>query len=487
MALWETLVVNLYFLILAMLAVYGLHRYLILILYHRHYKRAVHLPAPAFVPEHAPSVTVQLPLFNERYVAERVIRAAAQIDYPRARLRIQVLDDSTDDTRAIASATVAALRAEGVRAEYLHREQRTGYKAGALSAGLDATPDDLVAIFDADFVPPRDFLEKTVPHFQDAGVGMVQTRWGYLNRDYSLLTRVQALLLDGHFVLEHTARHRSGRYFNFNGTGGVFRRAAIVDAGGWQGDTLTEDLDLSYRTQLRGWKFVFLPDVECPSELPVDIFGLKNQQHRWTKGSIQVGRKLLPRVWRSDALLKVKLEATFHLTANLSYLLLVAVSVLMPFAVVTRARSLTGGAFVVEAAVFGMTTASILLFYAIAQRELNRDWKWRMRDVPFILALGVGMCINNAWAVTEALAGRRTPFVRTAKYRIETLRDRWKSKLYRSTRTPSFYIELVLAAYLTTGFVAIAMLGEWAALPYLGLFVTGFLYVLGLSVLHAKR
>jgi cellulose synthase/poly-beta-1,6-N-acetylglucosamine synthase-like glycosyltransferase len=487
MALWETLVVNLYFVILAMLAVYGLHRYLILILYHRHYKRAVHPPAPVFVREHAPSVTVQLPLFNERYVAERVIRAAAQIDYPRARLRIQVLDDSTDDTRAIASATVAELCAGGVRAEYLHREQRTGYKAGALSAGLDATPDELVAIFDADFVPPRDFLEKTVPYFQDANVGMVQTRWGYLNRDYSLLTRVQALLLDGHFVLEHTARHRSGRYFNFNGTGGVFRRDAIVDAGGWQGDTLTEDLDLSYRTQLRGWKFVFLPDVECPSELPVDIFGLKNQQHRWTKGSIQVGRKLLPRVWRSDASLKVKLEATFHLTANLSYLLLVAVSVLMPFAVVTRARSLTGGAFVVEAAVFGMTTASILLFYTIAQRELNRDWKWRMRDVPFILALGVGMCINNAWAVTEALTGRRTPFVRTAKYRIETLRDRWKSKLYRSTRTPSFYIELLLAAYLTTAFVAIAVLGEWAALPYLGLFVTGFLYVLGLSVLHAKR
>jgi len=487
MALWETLVVNLYFLILAMLAVYGLHRYLILILYHRYYKRAVHRPAPEFVRERAPSVTVQLPLFNECYVAERVIRAAARIDYPRSRLRIQVLDDSTDDTRHIASATVAELRAGGVRAEYLHREQRTGYKAGALAAGLDATPDDLVAIFDADFVPPRDFLEKTVPHFQDPSVGMVQTRWGYLNRDYSLLTRVQALLLDGHFVLEHTARHCSGRYFNFNGTGGVFRREAIVDAGGWQGDTLTEDLDLSYRTQLRGWKFVYLPDVECPSELPVDIFGLKNQQHRWTKGSIQVGRKLLPRVWRSDASLKVKLEATFHLTANLSYLLLVAVSVLMPFAVVTRARSLSGGAFVVEAAVFGMTTASILLFYAVAQRELNRDWKWRMRDVPFILALGVGMCINNAWAVTEALAGRRTPFVRTAKYRIETLRDHWKGKLYRSTRTPSFYIELVLAAYLTTSFVATAMLGEWAALPYLGLFVTGFLYVLGLSVLHAKR
>lgn len=484
---WEAFVVRFYYLILAMLAVYGLHRYLILILYYRHYKRATRRRAPAFVRDRAPSVTVQLPLYNELYVARRAIEAAARLDYPPSRLRIQVLDDSTDDTRRDASTAVAELRARGVRAEYLHREQRTGFKAGALAAGLDATPDDLVAIFDADFVPPRDFLVKTVAHFQDPAVGMVQTRWGYLNRDYSLLTRVQALLLDGHFMLEHTARSFSGRYFNFNGTGGVFRREAIVDAGGWQGDTLTEDLDLSYRTQLRGWKFVFLPDVECPSELPVDIFGLKNQQHRWTKGSIQVGRKVLPRVWRSDASLAIKLEATFHLTANLSYLLLVALSVLMPFAVVARARSLVHGSFAVEAVVFGMTTASILTFYAVAQRELHQDWKLRLRDVPFILAVGVGMCINNAWAVIEALVGYDTPFIRTAKYRIETLRDRWKGKLYRSRRTPVFYVELALAAYTTVGFVAVAMLGEWAALPYMGLFVVGFLYVFGLSLAHAKR
>jgi cellulose synthase/poly-beta-1,6-N-acetylglucosamine synthase-like glycosyltransferase len=484
---WETVVVHLYFVILAMLAVYGLHRYLILILYHRHYKRGAARATPPFEPDRAPSVTVQLPLFNELYVARRVIEAAGRLVYPRARLRIQVLDDSTDDTRRVAAEAVAALCARGVRAEVLRRVERTGFKAGALAAGLDATGDDLVAIFDADFVPPPDFLVKTVPYFQDAKVGMVQTRWGYLNRDYSLLTRVQALLLDGHFMLEHTARNFSGRYFNFNGTGGVFRRRAIMDAGGWQGDTLTEDLDLSYRTQLRGWKFVFLPDVECPSELPVDIFGLKNQQHRWTKGSIQVGRKLLPRVWRSDASLSVKLEATFHLTANLSYLLMVALSLLMPFAVVTRARSISGGPFLAEALIFGMTTVSILGFYAVAQRELGRRWKWRVRDLPFILALGVGMCINNAWAVAEALAGRETPFVRTAKYRIESLRDRWKGKLYRSARTPSFLIELVLAVYTTAGFVALAALGEWEALPYMGLFVAGFLYVSGLSVLHAKR
>lgn len=482
---WESIVVVAYVTLLGVLSIYGLHRYWLLYLYLRHYKRGPRRVPPAL--EGYLSVTIQLPLYNERYVARRVIEAAARLRYPRHLLRIQVLDDSVDDTREIAFETVNALRAGGTKAEYLHRRDRFGFKAGALQAGLDATPDDLVAIFDADFVPPADFLEKTVPYFHDPGVGMVQTRWGYLNRDYSLLTRLQALLLDGHFMLEHTARNYSGRYFNFNGTGGVFRSAAIRDAGGWQGDTLTEDLDLSYRTQMRGWKFVFLPDVECPSELPVDIFGFKNQQYRWTKGSIQVGRKLLPRIWRSEAPLKVKCEATFHLSANLGYLLLVCLSLLMPFAVAARARVVLERGVAIEAIAFGVSTASVLLFYAVAQRELSRDWKPRLRDLPLILAMGVGMCVNNAWAVAEALVGHETPFVRTAKYRIELWSDRWKGKLYRSVRRASFYVELGLATYMGTAFVAMAWLGEWTALPYVGLFVVGYAYVFGLSVVHGRR
>jgi len=483
---WQSLVVDVYFAVLAVLSVYGLHRYAILYLYHRHYKWKQR-PRPVVFAGAYPSVTVQLPLYNEMYVAQRVIEAAAAMRYPRELLRIQVLDDSTDDTTRIAQEAAQSLRARGFNVDFRHRHARDGFKAGALKEGLEATNDELVAIFDADFVPPVDFFEKTIAHFQDPQVGMVQTRWGYLNREYSLLTRVQALLLDGHFMLEHTARNFSGRYFNFNGTGGLFRRAAILDAGGWEGDTLTEDLDLSYRTQLRGWRFVFLPGVEVPSELPVDIFGFKNQQHRWAKGSIQVGRKLLPRIWKSRVPLKIKLEATFHLSANLSYPLLVLLSLMMPFAVVARAQALAHGAFAIEAVVFGLTTASICLFYIVAQRELHRDWKLRVRDIPFILAIGVGMCINNAWAVVEALVGYDTPFVRTAKYRIETLRDRWKGKLYRSARKPSFFVELVLAAYMIAGFGAIAWIGEWAALPYMGLFVAGYLYIFGLSVLHARR
>jgi cellulose synthase/poly-beta-1,6-N-acetylglucosamine synthase-like glycosyltransferase len=476
-----------YFGILLVLSIYGIHRYFILYLYFRHYKFARRPAPPVMDPADYPAVTVQLPLYNEYYVARRVIEAAAAIRYPKHLLRIQVLDDSVDDTRIVAREAADDLVALGFNVEYRHREDREGFKAGALKEGLDETPDELVAVFDADFIPPPDFLEKTVPHFSDPGVGMVQTRWGYLNRDYSLLTRVQALLLDGHFILEHTARHLSGRFFNFNGTGGLFRRRAILDSGGWQGDTLTEDLDLSYRAQLCGWKFVFVPDVVCPSELPVDIFGFKTQQHRWTKGSIQVGRKLLGRIWRSKVPLRVKLEATFHLSANLSYLLLVLLSVLMPLSVVLRSHALARGSLFWEMAIFSLTTLSIFLFYLTAQRELYRDWRWRIKDVPLILALGIGMCINNAWAVTEALLGRKTPFVRTAKYRIENLKDRWKGKIYRSMRKPTFVAEFILSLYMCAALGVLIITRNWAALPYVMLFVAGYLYVFGLSIIHAKR
>ncbi|HEU4928528.1 MAG TPA: glycosyltransferase [Candidatus Krumholzibacteria bacterium] len=474
-----------YVALLAVLSIYGLHRYALLFLYLRHYRRRARTQPP--VLSRLPSVTIQLPLYNERYVAGRIIPAAARVRYPRELLRVQVLDDSTDDTGVIARRVVEEVRANGVRVEYHHRDHRDGFKAGALAAGLEATPDELVAIFDADFVPPADFLEKTVPHFADASVGMVQTRWTYLNRDYSLLTRLQALVLDGHFMLEHAARSASGRYFNFNGTAGIFRAAAIRDAGGWHGDTLTEDLDLSYRTQMRGWKFVYLPEVECPSELPVDIHGLKNQQYRWTKGSIQVARKLLPRIWRARAPLSVKVEATFHLSANLSHLVLVALSLVMPFAVARRARAVTDGGFVIEALAFGVTTASVLIFYAVAQRELSRGWKLRLRDLPAILALGIGMCVNNAWAVAEALAGIETPFVRTAKYRIESWRDRWKGKLYRSVQRRFLLAEFLLCLYTGIAFAMVAWLNAWTALPYLGLFLAGHAYVFGLSLIHGRR
>jgi cellulose synthase/poly-beta-1,6-N-acetylglucosamine synthase-like glycosyltransferase len=473
--------------VLTLLSIYGLHRYVILYLYYRYYKRRPRPELPQLKPEDYPTVTVQLPIFNEYYVAERIIDSTARVDYPKDLLTIQVLDDSTDETQEIAKRAAAKLSAEGFHVQYLDRDDREGFKAGALKAGLEKCDDELVAVFDADFIPPADFLQRTVPHFQNDRVGMVQARWGYLNRDYSLLTRVQSILLDGHFVLEHTARNFSGRFFNFNGTGGVFRRQAIVDAGGWDGATLTEDLDLSYRAQMAGWKFVYVPDLVCESELPVDIYGFKTQQHRWTKGSIQVGKKLVLPIWKSALPLKVKLEATFHLTANLCYLLIVLLSGLLPLSLVLRHHLAFNGIEPWEILVFIFTTFSVFVFYLVSQREAYPDWKWRLKDIPFILALGIGMCINNAWAVAEALLSRDTPFVRTAKYRIESLKDSWRGKIYRSVNTRSLMLEIVFSLYMVASLFLLIVLKNWGALPYLLLFVSGYLYILGLSLLHSRR
>jgi len=290
----ETLILVLYFFVLSILAIYGWHRYYLVYLYTKHKDQAP--VAPCELPN-LPRVTVQLPIFNEMYVADRLIDAVCELDYPSDLLEIQVLDDSTDETTSIAALAVRRHAARGADIRYLHRVDRTGYKAGALEAGLAEATGEFIAIFDADFIPPKDFLKRTLPYFgTDSRIGMVQARWGHINQDYSLLTKIQSILLDAHFVLEHGARNRSGCFFNFNGTAGVWRREAIGSAGGWQHDTLTEDLDLSYRAQLAGWRFVFLPDVVSPAEVPVEMNSFKSQQHRWAKGSIQTCMKLLPRI-----------------------------------------------------------------------------------------------------------------------------------------------------------------------------------------------
>ena len=305
-----------YFAILAVLSVYGLHRYEVIRTYFKHRKRALVEPPARF--EQLPPITIQLPLYNERYVVERLIDEVTKVEYPKELLQIQVLDDSTDDTHPFAQALVERYRALGFPIEYHHRANRHGFKAGALQAGLETATGELVAIFDADFIPPTDFLTRTVHFFADPKVGMVQTRWSYLNRDYNFLTEIEAMLLDGHFILEHGARSTSGLFFNFNGTAGILRKKAIEDAGGWQHDTLTEDSDLSYRAQLAGWRFVYLPGLDCPSELPVEMHGFQIQQSRWAKGLTQVAKKLLPTILKADLPKRVKLEAIMHLTPNIS-------------------------------------------------------------------------------------------------------------------------------------------------------------------------
>src|SRR6476661_5500135 len=473
MTLAETLTLASYFFVLIILAAYGWHRYYLVYMYMRNRDRQPR-PGPQLSP--LPTVTIQLPLYNEMYVADRLIESVCSIDYPRELLEIQVLDDSTDETCGIADAAVRRFASQGIDIKYFHRTDRTGYKAGALEAGLKVARGEFVGIFDADFLPGSDFLLKLMPHFSSPEIGMVQARWGHINQDYSLLTKIQAILLDGHFVLEHGGRHRSGRFFNFNGTAGVWRRVAIDDAGGWQHDTLTEDLDLSYRAQLRGWRFVFLSDVIAPAEVPVEMNAFKSQQHRWAKGSIQTCRKLLPEILRANVPLGVKAEAFFHLTANFNYPLMVVLSILMFPSMVIRYNMGWYEMLLIDVPLFFAATFSVCNFYMVCQREIHRDWRARIKYLPFLMSIGIGLSINNTRAVLEALFHKETEFTRTPKYRIEGDSDEWVGKKYRQSVAVQPLVELALGLYFTwTVFYALAN-QIYGTLPFLVLFQMGFLY-----------
>jgi cellulose synthase/poly-beta-1,6-N-acetylglucosamine synthase-like glycosyltransferase len=476
----ETLVLATYFFVLVILAVYGWHRYYLVYLYMKNKDRR---PEPVGLDQ-LPKVTVQLPIYNEMYVADRLIDAVCQLRYPRELLEIQVLDDSTDETRIVAERAVMRNAADGVDITYLHRTDRTGYKAGALEAGMRVAKGEFIAIFDADFIPSADFLERTVPYFGDARIAMVQARWGHINQDYSLLTKIQSILLDAHFVLEHGGRNRAGCFFNFNGTAGIWRAAAIADAGGWQHDTLTEDLDLSYRAQLRGWKFIFLPDLVAPAEVPVEMNSFKSQQHRWAKGSIQTCRKLLPQILRANLPLGVKAEAFFHLTANFNYPLMCVLSMLLGPSMAIRYNMGWYEMLIIDVPLFFAATASVANFYMVCQRELHTDWMTRLKYLPFLMSVGIGLTVNNTRAVFEALFNQQSEFARTPKYRIEGRGDEWIGKKYRQSFVVQPMIEIGLGLYFTaTVFYALAN-GIYGTVPFLVLFQIGFLYTGLLSIIQ---
>jgi cellulose synthase/poly-beta-1,6-N-acetylglucosamine synthase-like glycosyltransferase len=478
----ETLILVVYFFVLSILAIYGWHRYYLVYLYMKNKDKA---PAPLPPLEVLPKVTVQLPIFNEMYVADRLIGAVCEMDYPKELLEIQVLDDSTDETTEIAELAVRRHAARGFNIHYLHRVDRTGYKAGALEAGLKQSTSGFVAIFDADFIPPVDFLKRTLPYFEtDPKIGMVQARWGHINQDYSLLTKIQSILLDAHFVLEHGGRNRAGCFFNFNGTAGIWRRTAIEDAGGWQHDTLTEDLDLSYRAQLRGWRFVFLPDLVSPAEVPVEMNSFKSQQHRWAKGSIQTCMKLLPHILRSKQPLGVKVEAFFHLSANFNYLLMSVLSVLMFPAMWVRYSMGWTEMLLIDVPLFAAATMSFCNFYMVSQRELYPDWKSRLKYLPFLMSIGIGLCVNNTRAVLEAIFHKQSEFARTPKYGIERQSDEWAGKKYHQALGVQPLIELALGLYFTAT-VFYALTNQiYGTLPFLMLFQVGFLYTGLLSIMQ---
>jgi cellulose synthase/poly-beta-1,6-N-acetylglucosamine synthase-like glycosyltransferase len=479
----EALILGAYFFILSILAVYGWHRYYLVYLYMKHKGDKVATPVE---PELWPAVTVQLPLYNEMYVVDRLVEAVCRMDYPKDLLEIQILDDSTDETRDIARLAAQRYTAQGFDVKYIHRTDRAGYKAGALDAGLKVSRGKYVAIFDADFVPSVDFLKRTVPYFADPRVALVQARWTHINQEYSLLTKVQSILLDAHFVLEHGGRNRAGRFFNFNGTAGIWRPEAIADGGGWQHDTLTEDLDLSYRTQLKGWQFVFLPDVEAPAEVPVEMNAFKSQQHRWAKGSIQTCIKLLPHILRSNASFEVKAEAFMHLTANFNYLLMSVLCLLIFPSMVIRYNMGWYEMLLIDVPLFFAATASVANFYIVSQRELYpQDWMSRLKYLPFLMSIGIGLSVNNTRAVIEAVLDKKSEFVRTPKFGVvERDSDEWQSKKYRQSVAIQPLVELMLGLYFTwTVFYALAN-GIYATVPFLMLFQVGFLYTGVLSVVQ---
>jgi len=480
-AIRETLLA-LHLIVWSLLAAYGIHRLTLLRLYRR--ARAAPRPAP---PADWPLVTVQLPVFNERYVAERLLEAAAALEYPRNRIEIQVLDDSTDSTSALVAARVDALRARGLDVVHLRRSSRAGFKAGALQEGLLRAKGDLVAVFDADFVPGPGFLRDLVPYLDDPEVGMVQARWRHLNQDYSMLAQAQAISLDGHFVIEHAARMTGARFFNFNGTAGILRKQCILDAGGWQWDTITEDLDLSYRAQLRGWRFVFAPQVGCPGELPVEMNAFKAQQYRWVRGSVQVARKTLPSVWRAALPLSVKLEATFHLTYNVAYVLLLVVSAITYPVVMARIEARSLLFTIVDTALFLSASIPALLYFAVAQRATRPDWRKQLRFIPFVLTLGFGLAVNNTRAVLTGLARTHGDFQRTPKFRIVRRGDAWQGKRYRAPVSLWAAVEIALGLYIAWAMLSLANARMFAPLPFLVLYLVGFLYVGLLSLIHGAR
>lgn len=466
----DWLILGCYYSILLLLTVYGLHRFHLVRLQRRLRRDRVEAPVPSASLK-KPHVAIQLPFYNEPNVVARLIEAASRIEYDGL-LTIQVLDDSTDQTSAIAAKIVAELRLRGVNIDHIRRTNREGFKAGALAAGMALTDAELFAVFDADFVPPAGILRDMIPYFGDEKVGMVQARWGHLNRDRSILTRIQAIYLDGHFAIESAARFLDDRFFNFNGTAGIWRRQAIETAGGWSASTLTEDLDLSYRAQLKGWKFIFLPDTEVPAELPASISGFQDQQHRWAKGSIQTARKLLPDILGSPFRRTVKAEAFFHLSNNSAYLFTLILGILLLPALEIRQRLGWTWTLVADVVLFTASTASLMLFYMEGQRLVGKP-RPRLIELLLLLPLGIGMSVRNSTAVLEGLVQRGGYFRRTPKQgSLGVLVDadvqpRWP------------FVEALLAGALIWGGILLSRSGQYFTLPFVVLFLSGYGFIAG--------
>jgi len=488
MVLLKTATLVTYFSILSILSIYGAHRLWMLLLYFRHKSTP---PQPLGDPSFEPMVTVQLAVFNEVNVVERLMDHVVRMDWPKNRLEIQMLDDSTDDTVKVAQAVCEKYRNLGWDISYIHRTDRTGYKAGALDNGLKTAKGEFVAMFDADFLPTEDFLRRAMPHFFDHKIAFIQGCWDHLNRDFSLLTQVQAILLDGHFVFEHTARHRSQAFFNFSGTAGMWRVSAIADAGGWEHDTITEDADLSYRAQLKGWRGVYLKDMVVPAELPVEVNAFKSQQHRWAKGNAQVIRKLMKTILFSKESLHTKAECWFHLTANCNYLLMVVLAVIMVPCMYFRAGTPAHVLLLTDGPFFLLNAVSVGLYFGLSQREVynNRNWTSRLKYVPGLMSLGIGLCLNQSKAVIEGFFTNDIEFKRTPKLGVDAQGNgatNLNAKAYKVPKTLMTFLEAAFAVYYFGAVIVAIYIRKWASVPFLWLFFSGFAYISFMSLADVK-
>jgi cellulose synthase/poly-beta-1,6-N-acetylglucosamine synthase-like glycosyltransferase len=480
----ETIILITYIVSLSILFFFGAHGFSMIYYYFKTFKkRKEDLSPEELTLKEFPLVTIQLPLYNERYVINRLIDAVIRIEYPKDRVEFQILDDSTDDSTEIIQKHIKKYLEQGYDIKHIHRTNRNGYKAGALKKGLEVATGEFVAIFDADFIPRKKFLLRTLPYFfQNPKIGLVQTRWEHLNQDYSLMTKTEAIALDGHFVIEQAVRNRAGFFINFNGTGGIWRKECIFDAGNWEADTLTEDLDLSYRAQMKGWKFKYLINFTSPAELPVEINSLKSQQFRWTKGAIETSKKIYPKVLRSNMSLKMKFQSFIHLYSNLAYPFILLAAILnVPILLIKQTGEYDDVFKFMSIFIFAFVSS--FLFYLYSQKDVYPDWQKRIMYFPVFMAGSMGFSVNNTKAVFEGLINKKSEFVRTPKFKITSDKHSWQDKKYLTKKISiSTIIEVFLTLYCSTGVVLAIAFVQIAALPFQLMFAFGFGMISFLSI-----
>tara|TARA_R110001592_G_scaffold363109_2_gene680385 strand:- start:54955 stop:56430 length:1476 start_codon:yes stop_codon:yes gene_type:complete len=471
----EMVLISVYAILLGFILMYSFVQLSMLISY---WKKRNSIEVPE-ITEGFPLVTIQLPIYNEKYVIERLINKVCELDYPKDKMQIQVLDDSTDNTLAIVKSIVESKQKEGFNIQQVLRTDRSGFKAGALKYGMGVSDGDFVAIFDADFMPQSDFLKQVIPHFYDGAVGMVQTRWGHLNKDFSLLTRLQAFGLDAHFSVEQVGRNNAGHFINFNGTAGVWRKECIENAGSWESDTLTEDLDLSYRAQVKGWKFKYLQEVETPAELPVNIYPLKSQQFRWTKGAAECFRKNLSRVWRSDLPFLTKLHAFFHLSNSFLFVaILLSALVSVPLLYI-KINTDEYDLFYKLGSIFLISFIVLVMVYYTSFKYTNEGDRKFGLYFPLFLSVSMGLSLHNSIAVVEGFFGKKTPFIRTPKFNSvgKSVQKESLNQYVKSAISPLIFVEFVLAVYFSVAVIYGALNYEFGLLPFHLMLSFGFYFV----------